>query len=139
MATLVLRKAECSVLILPNLMPDKTAASLPLQATDVISDSRLWSNLLRDFTSRNAGRIASLEVDDPDVGAMIEASSYPLLGVDYDHKDKRLTISLGPTHGVERHLTRTVVKPDSVSVLSIAGRDSALSVTHGSGQTLLIF
>ena len=139
MATRILRKAECSVLIVPNLMREKPATALPFQATDVISDPRLWSTYLRDFTSRNAGRVASLEVDDPEIGALVEASSYPLLGVDYDHKDKRLTISLGPTHGVERHLTRTIAKPNVVSVLSVAGRDSALSVTHGGGQTILKF
>ena len=139
MATRVLRKADCSVLIVPNLMPESAAAAVPFQATDVIGDSRLWSGYLRDFTSRNAGRIASLEVDDPEIGALVEASSYPLLGVDYDHKDKRLTIFLGPTHGVDRHLTRTISKPDVVSVLSVGGRDSALSVTHGGGQTILKF
>jgi hypothetical protein len=139
MATRVLRKADCSVLIGPNLMPEKAAAPLPFHSTDVVSDSRLWSSLLRDFTLQNAGRVASLEVDDPEIGALIEAKSYPLLGVDFDHKDKRLTISLGPTHGVERHLTRTIAKPQAVSVLSIDGRDSALSVTYGNGQTLLRF
>lgn len=139
MATRVLRKAECSVLIVPNVMSERSATALLFEATDVVSDSRLWSSYLRDFTARNAGRIVNLEVDDPELGALVEASRYPLRGVDFDHRDNRLTISLGPTRGVERHLTRTISHPEAVSVLSTGGRDSALSVTHGGGQTLLTF
>ena len=138
-AAKILRKADCSVLIVPNVIPEKPVTALPFEVTDVVSDSRLWSSYLRDFTARNAGRIVNLEVDDPEIGALVEASSYPLRGVDFDHKDERLTISLGPTHGVERHLTRTIFRPEAVSVLSTAGRDAALSVKHGRGQTLLTF
>ncbi|MEP6509197.1 MAG: hypothetical protein ABJC63_13315, partial [Gemmatimonadales bacterium] len=65
--------------------------------------------------------------------------NYPLRGVDYDHRDGRLTISLGYTSGTDRHLTRSIEHPESVSVLSVNGRDSALSVAHGGGQTLLTF
>lgn len=139
MAGRVIRQASCSVLIVPNIMPPKAMAAPPAGATDVINDGRLWSTTLRDFTSRNAGRVASLEVDDPEIGALVEASHYPLLGVDYDHRDNSLTITLGDTRGMERHLTRTISKPESVSVLSVAGRDTALAVKHGGGQTLLTF
>ncbi|MEO8578424.1 MAG: universal stress protein [Gemmatimonadales bacterium] len=139
MASRVIRRANCSVLIVPNLITEKTVAPLPRDTTDVIRDSRLWSSALRDFNARNAGRIVNLEVDDPEIGALVEASRYPLLGVDFDHKDKRLTISLGDTHGTERHLTRTVSRPEAVSILSIDDRDTALSITHGGGQTLLTF
>jgi hypothetical protein len=94
---------------------------------------------LRDFTARNSGRVSRLEVADPAIGAMVEAVAYPLLGVDYDHKDNRLMVTLGSTKGVERHLSHSVISPQSVSVLSENGRDSALSVSHGGGQTLLTF
>lgn len=139
MASRVVRQATCSVLIVPNLVPNKSAVPMHGGTTEVIRDSKLWSAALREFTARNAGRIVNLEVDDPEFGALIEASRYPLLGVDYDHKDGRLTISLGETRGLDRHLTRSIVRPESVSVLSIDGRDNALSVTHGGGQTLLTF
>lgn len=139
MAGRVIRQATCSVLVVPNLMPREAAMAVPAGATDVVKDSRIWSTTLRDFTSRNAGRIAKLEVDDPEIGALVEASHYPLLGVDFDHRDNSLTITLGDTRGAERHLTRTISKPESVSVLSVAGRDTALAVKHGGGQTLLTF
>jgi hypothetical protein len=99
----------------------------------------MWSNALRDFTARNAGRIVNLEVDDPEAGALMEATAYPFLGADYDRKDGRLTITLGYTRGLERHLSRTITHPENVAVLSINGRDTALSVSHGGGQTLLTF
>lgn len=93
--------------------------------------------MLSAFTARNAARVVSLEVDDPDIGAMVEARSYPLLGVDYDHKDKRISIMLGDSTTGGRHLTRGISNPDSVSVLTESGKDVALSIAHGKGQTLL--
>ena len=133
----IIRNAGCSVMIVPNIIAQP---GLKLHAgTDVINDSKLWDTSLRGFTARNAGRIVSLEVDDPEMGAVVEAKNYPLIGVDYDHRDECLTIILGDVHGVERHLTRTIVKPGAVSILSGDGRDAALSVTHNGGQTLLTF
>ena len=133
----VIRQAACSVLVIPNIVPrDARPAVLP-DVTDVVRDSRLWSATLRDFTARNAGRIVTLEVDDPELGALVEASNYPLLGVDFDHRDQSVTITLGDTQGLDRHLTRTISKPQGVSVLSVSGRDTALSIAHGGGQTLL--
>lgn len=137
MANRVLRQATCSVLVVPSELPVGHAVRPTAGSTDVIQDSRLWSRTLRDFTARNAGRTVTLEVDDPEIGAMVEATAYPLLGVDYDHKDGRMTITLGNLKGTEKHLTRSVTSPTSVSVLSINGRDMALSVAHGGGQTLL--
>jgi nucleotide-binding universal stress UspA family protein len=135
----VLRQASCSVLIVPGgYAVDEAAVETPA-ATVVSQDSRQWSAILRDFTARNSGRVSRLEVADPAIGAMVEAVAYPLLGVDYDHKDNRLMVTLGSTKGVERHLSHSVISPQSVSVLSENGRDSALSVSHGGGQTLLTF
>ena len=105
--------------------------------TDIIRDAAMWSKVLSTFTERNAGRLVTLEVDDPDIGAMVEAKSYPLLGVDYDHKDGRITIMLGDSTIGGEHLTRGIPNPDSVSVLTENGKDTALSIGHGKGQTLL--
>lgn len=138
-ASRVIRQATCSVLVVPRMVGTVNETVQPSASTSVMQDSTKWSQALKDFTERNAGRIANLEVDDPELGALVEASRYPLLGIDYDHKDKRLMITLGPTQGAERHLTRTIEHPEAVSVLSVKGRDTALSVTHSGGQTLLTF
>lgn len=136
MATRILRHAECSVLVVPTLIPRMTVSDA---STVVMPEPARWSTMLSDFTSRNAGRIATLEVDDPEIGALVEANNYPFLGADYDHKDKCVTLTLGYTHGPERHLSRTIASPKNVSILSVDGRDTALSVAHNGGQTLLKF
>lgn len=139
MAGRVLRQAECSVLIVPNVIPQPFATTGPADVTHVIHDPALWSGTLKQFTSRNAGRIVKLEVDDPEIGALVEAANYPLLGADYDHRDGSLTITLGDTQGLDHHLSRTISKPESIALLSVNRRDTALSVSHASGQTLLTF
>lgn len=136
-ASRVIRRAMCSVLLLPRYVGNVKTDVQTSAFTRVIQDSTQWSLVLKEFTARNAGRIANLEVDDMEFGALVEASRYPLLGIDYDHKDGRLTIALGHTQGSEKHLTRTVANPEAVSVLTVNGKDTALSVAHPGGQTLL--
>lgn len=138
MAAKLIRHVRCSILITPNLVPRENI-NAKADMTHTLNDSKMWGAALSGFTARNAGRITDLEVDDPEIGSLMEAVRYPLLGVDYDHRDDRLTITLGDLHNVERHLSRTIVHPVNVSILSVDGRDCALSVTHGSGQTLLTF
>ena len=139
MAARVLRSAPCSILVLPDALANEGRLQQVSASTKVVDDSKMWPEVLREFTSRNAGRIVNLEVEDPEAGALMEATAYPLLGADYDRKDGRLTITLGYNRGLERHLSRSITHPETVSVLSIEGRDTALSVTHGGGQTLLTF
>lgn len=139
MAGKVLRSAECSVLISPNIIANEIEGLATGGDTETIRDPRSWSAALGRFTARNAGRIVNLEVDDPEIGALMEATSYPFLGADYDHKDDRLTITLGNMHNLDRHLSRTIVKPESIAILSVNDRDSALAVRHSGGQTLLTF
>lgn len=136
----IVRHIDASVLIVPGMQPEPVQfVTRNNQVTDVLRDSSQWGVAMKAFTARNAGRVCTLEVDDPDMGALVEARSYPLVGVDYDRKDGRLTIGVGDTRGTEKHLTRSVPSPDSISILSKNGRDAAMSVVHGAGQTLLTF
>ena len=135
LAARMLRHLNTSILIMPEALP--VAKMTTNGTTQVLSSSEHWHTALKGFTARNAGRISTLEVDEPTMGALVEARSYPLLGVDYDHRDGRLVIMMGDTRGTARHLARSILKPDSVSVLTVNGRDTALSVGHGEGQTLL--
>jgi nucleotide-binding universal stress UspA family protein len=132
----IIRRAECSVLIVPN-VPANLPELETVGQTETIRDSKLWDDAMRRFTARNAGRIVNLEVDDPEIGALVEATQYPLLGVDYDHRDGCVTITLGQMRGLDRHLTRTISNAKSISVLTAKGRDTALSIKHNGGQTLL--
>jgi nucleotide-binding universal stress UspA family protein len=135
----ILRRARSSVLIVPGSRSENAVLAPASGTTSVAQDRGQWDAALREFSARNAGRIADIEVDDPEIGALVEATGYPLVGVDYDHKDGRISIMFGDSHGTERHFTRSISRPESLSVLQVDGRDKALSVKHGSGQTLLRF
>ncbi len=138
MAAKMVRRSECSLLIVPTTLAGEVVPTAGAD-TETVYHTTMWEPTLKRFTTRNAGRRVVLEIDDPEIGALVEVASYPLLGVDYDHRDGRIDIMLGDFRGGQRHLTRSIPKPDSLSVLSIGGTDIALSVAHDSGQTLLTF
>jgi hypothetical protein len=97
-----------------------------------------WVRELQGFTNRNAGRRTVLEIDDVAVGAQEEERDYPLRGVAYDPRDKRVEIMLGEQATVERRLTHTVEDVEAIDILKGKdGRDVALRVIHGGTQTLL--
>lgn len=63
-----------------------------------------------------------------------------VIGADYDHRDGRVAILLADFAGSDRHFTRSIPNPDSISVLrGQDARDSVLCVTYEGGQTLLTF
>lgn len=96
-----------------------------------------WATRLADFTRRNAGRDATLEVDDPDLGAQTVHRGYPFLGASWDHHDQRVELMLGE-QDTTRHFTRGVTGVTAVDVLTDGhGRDAVLRIAHGSGQTIL--
>jgi hypothetical protein len=98
-----------------------------------------WAASLQDFTRRNAGRRALLEVDDYDFGAQ-QQSNMPLMGVAYDRYDGRIEIMLGETEADASHHTRSIGAARSVDILTDKhGRDQALRIEHGRAQTLLVF
>jgi nucleotide-binding universal stress UspA family protein len=138
----VLRGATCSVLIVPESADAATrdAAKKGTQDTTLTTyDAALWSTQLKRFTERNAGRHAALEVDGAEVGAVVQVANLPFIGADYDHKDGRVDIMLGDFAGSDRHFTRSIANPGSISVLKKKDRDDVLCVTYDDGQTLLTF
>ena len=97
-----------------------------------------WAVELEAFTRRNVGRLASLEVDDPELGAQAQEHDYPFLGAAWDHHDERVEIMLGDFEGRRRHLTRGIGGVTGIDVLRDEhGRDMILRVAHGTGQTIL--
>ena len=97
-----------------------------------------WGTALKRFTERNAGRRATIEVDDPECGAQVQVTNYALLGVDYDGRGKQVEIMVGDFTGTRRHLTRNISDVRSIHILpDAAGKDWILRVSHGDGQTLL--
>jgi nucleotide-binding universal stress UspA family protein len=139
-ATKLVRYSTCSVLSVPH-----TAAivrdGLRMEPPAVVSLPKLeWAAQLDAFTRRNVGRRGILEVDDPELGAQAQEHDYPLLGATYDHHDERVELMVGELGSVDRHLTRSIGDVQSIDVLTNdRGRDVALRIAHGAGQTLLTF
>lgn len=135
--TKLLRTATCSVLVTPA--DGDRADEHPAGSAVTLEVARpRWSELLDDFTRRNAGRRTSLEVDDPTLGAQPQEGDYPLAGVIFDPVDERVEIMLGELGAGEPHLTRSIAGVDAIAILTNeAGQDVALRLRHGSGQTVL--
>lgn len=130
-ATAIVRGAHCTVLGVPH----------PVVSSASESPSRVpeteWAQRLNDFTRRNAGRRARLEVDDPEYGSQSQHAGYPFQGAAWDHHDRRVEIMMGE-HESTRHFTRGLSDVRSVDILQDSqGRDTVLRIAHGSGQTIL--
>jgi len=133
----LVRGVPCAVLIVP--VPahlDVPYVLLEREHAPIPPDR--WASELQAFTSRNAGRRVSIEVDDPEFGAQSQEFGYPLLGVAYDHHDRRVEIMVGDFKGTARHLTRGIDHVQSIHLMREAsGRDWILRIAHGEGQTIL--
>jgi hypothetical protein len=108
--------------------------------TETITDRHAWAARLAELSRRNAHRMATLEIDDTELGSQAQVSGYPFAGVDYDHNDDRVTIMLGTRRDGGAHLTHSVEHPTSIDVLK--GTDHRLLVLRiatATGQTLVSF
>jgi nucleotide-binding universal stress UspA family protein len=136
-ATGLIRGASCTVLAVPSAADQARPLMLPAAERTTLTEAR-WAKELEAFTHVNAGRRASLEVDDPDFGAQLQEHGYPFRGASYDHQDGRVQIMLGDLEGTTRHLTRGIVDVHGIDVLrDEQGRDWILQIRHGNGQTIL--
>lgn len=132
----MVRQAGCSVLIAPPEDGPNFLDEVPAVTTRFASYE--WSERLEEFTRRNAGRTATMEVIDPELGAQVEEHGFPFVGASFDPRDARVQIMMGDFGLKGRHLTRTIGGVTAVQVLrDRAGRDMLLRVAHGRGQTLL--
>ena len=132
-STRLLREAGCSILVAP---PDDAPGYL-----EEMPEERgrfafyEWAERLEEFSRRNAGRLATLEVIDPDLGAQIEEVGMPFSGAAFDPRDARVQLMFGSDR---THLSRNITGITAVQLLrDRAGRDRILRVAHGRGQTLL--
>lgn len=139
-ATRLVRASTCSVLVVPH-SAVVTQVGIRFEAPLVRALPHAdWSAQLDAFTRRNAGRRGTLEVDDPEIGAQAQEFAYPLSGATYDAHDRRVTLMFGDSRRGAPHLTRGISAPEAVEILqNDRGRDLAIRITHGTGQTLLSF
>jgi nucleotide-binding universal stress UspA family protein len=140
-ATRIVRAATCSVLTVPHAaaLTDARITALPPVGHSVPRDD--WDSALAAFTRRNFGRRTLLEVDDAELGAQAQEFDYPFRGATFDHQDGRVSLMFGgDDFGDGHHLTRGISRPLALDFLTDEnGRDIALRVAHGKGQTLVTF
>jgi nucleotide-binding universal stress UspA family protein len=138
--TRILRCATCSVLTVPHSAAMTQARTTVEPPVIKALDQPEWSHSLNEFTKRNIGRRGVLEVDDPEIGAQAQEHDYPLLGATYDQHDGRVELMFGELGDIDRHLTRGIGNVARIDILTDdRGRDIALRIAHGAGQTLLTF
>jgi hypothetical protein len=97
----------------------------------------LWSFQLQEFTDRNAGRRALLEVDDPKFGAQAMAD-YPLWGISYDPVSDQVEIMFSDFRDLRQHMTHAIRKARSIELMRERGRDEVLRVVAESGEQALL-
>ncbi|HET7373003.1 MAG TPA: universal stress protein [Gemmatimonadaceae bacterium] len=133
----ILHNAEQPVLAAPP-PPSAEALEIERQVTGIATSTqdREWALALDRFTHRNAGRAVMLEVDDPDTGAHVAGHGYALMGVTYEPAAHRVEIMLGDTSQPLRHLTRSVVHPDTITMRATATGGEVLDIAHGRGHTI---
>jgi nucleotide-binding universal stress UspA family protein len=137
----LVRAAPCAVLVTPDPPRAERETLLRLLVGTVESTwPDEWVPLLDEFSRRNAGRPTALEEDAPSLGAQLQETGRVLVGASYDPRDRRVVLTLGDARRTADHHTRLIDAVTSVAVHNDAdGRDVALRVTHGDGQTLLTF
>ncbi len=138
--TRIVRCSTCSVLTVPHAAVRGTERARELAPVAEAIPTAEWMSGLDEFTRRNIGRRGVLEVDDPEIGAQAQEFDYPLMGTAYDPHDRRVEMMFGESRSGSRHLTRGIAGATGIDVLRDGdGRDLAIRVQHGAGQTLLTF
>ena len=139
--TALVRAASCAVLVTPEAgFAQLDRWQRVLDGTSTSGSPADWPQQLSEFTRRNRGRLTSLEVDDPSIGAQTQETGYALVGASYDSHDARVELMFGLPRADAPHLTRSIAHVDSVAVQSApTGEDLGLRIAHGEGQTILTF
>jgi nucleotide-binding universal stress UspA family protein len=138
--TRIVRCSTCSVLTVPHSAVMTRARTTVEPPVVTAVPTREWVAQLDVFTGRNVGRRGTLEVDDPEIGAQAQEFDYPLLGATYDIHDERVELMFGELGTGRHHLTRGIGGITGIDVLrDERGRDLAIRIAHGTGQTLLTF
>ena len=138
-ASSVMHAAPQAVLAAPPPRPAE-AMDLWLRVTGTATSDRPreWAAALDEFTRRNKGHRAAVEVDDPEIGAQVLGQG-ALLGVTYDAQDRRVEIMVGDSQRVRSHLMHSIPNVESIAVTSDErGGREALELRHGNGQTLVL-
>jgi hypothetical protein len=97
-----------------------------------------WVAELKEFTRANAGRRATVEVMDPELGVQVCGRNLSLWGVDYDPKGDRIHIMMGRSGTADGHITHSLAAPRDLHVVrGEGGRSEGLLVEIQDGKVIL--
>ncbi|QJR36820.1 universal stress protein [Gemmatimonas groenlandica] len=137
----LVRSAPCSVLCVPGRAQTIAAARAESSGTQQTHSYALdvLDAALNAFTTRNAGRSCSIEMDRDDFGAQSLGHGMPLVGATYDKHDRSIALMFGASSLLGEHLSHRMQGCESVHTISNAkGRDQVMRIVHEGGQTLLL-
>ncbi len=139
-AASLIRRAPCSVLAVPGsarTMAAARARAVPNAHTRTLAKERYDSDLAA-FTTRNAGRRCSIEVDQDALGAQVLGHELQLVGATYDRHDNHAALMFGTSTLKGLHMTHQVAGVTGIDLATDAGGvDQVLRVAHDGGQLLV--
>ncbi|MBU6367436.1 MAG: universal stress protein, partial [Gemmatimonadetes bacterium] len=139
-ASAMVRHAPCSVLCVPGSARTLAAARARQHAgvtTRRLATTALDAELDR-FTGRNAGRLCTVEVHHPDLGAQVLGEGLPLVGATSDRRAEEVDLMFGAAALAGRHITHRITRVTAVDLVAdAAGHDQVLRVVHDGGDTLV--
>lgn len=140
-STDLIRRADCTVAVLPDRGPERKADVLPAVAGVVESwDANAWPGLIEGFGRRNSGRLAQLrfKTASPHGAGSVE-SGYRLVDASFDRAASRALIVLGDPEMPSSQLSHVISNVRAVMVSTdAAGRDLSLRLDTASGRCVLV-
>ncbi len=140
-AATLIRRAPCSVLAVPGsarTMAAARARTIPNAHTRTF-DLQTYDSELSEFTTRNAGRLCSIEVDQDALGAQVLGHELQLAGATYDRRDNSASLMFGTSTLKGLHMTHHVAGVTQIDIATNAGGvDQVLRVAHEGGQLLVM-
>ena len=140
-STELIRRAECTVVVMPDLGQDTGEDLLPTTAGVVESwDANAWPGLIQRFGRRNAGRPTQLRfrTASPQGVGSVE-SGYRLVDASFDRAASRAEIVLSDPGTAGSQLSHRISNVRAVMVSTDAtGRDTALRLDTVGGRCTLV-
>jgi nucleotide-binding universal stress UspA family protein len=134
-STQLLRKAGCSILVVPPLDAPGFLEELPDQPGRFAFYE--WAERLEEFTRQNLRRAARLEIIDPEIGAQIAADHVRFMGAAFDPRDGHVHLMFDSPDRDRKHFTHSIEGVTGIQILRGRSGGAYLRIGHGRGQTLL--
>jgi nucleotide-binding universal stress UspA family protein len=141
-STELIRRADCTVVVLPDRGQDSGVEVLPPAVGGVVEswDANAWPGLIERFGRRNGGRATQLRfrTASPQGAGSVE-SGYHLIDASFDRAASRAEIVLGDPETAGSQLSHRISNVRAVMVSTDAtGRDTALRLDTVSGRCTLV-